>query len=82
MLDEGLIGPRNAYLCGDDITIADYLGSMMVLGGEAIECRFEAYPNISRWLGNMKKLKSWPSVNEAFYKYVVDPNKGKEFVRV
>ena len=30
----------------------------------------------------MKKLKSWPKVNEAFYKYVVDPNKGKEFVRV
>ena len=31
MLDESLIGPRNAFLCGDDITIADYLGSMMVL---------------------------------------------------
>ena len=82
VLDEGLIGPRNGYLCGDDITIADYLGSMMVLGGEAIQCRFEAYPNICRWLGNMKKLKAWPQVNEAFYKYVVDPNKGKEFVRV
>ena len=25
---------------------------------------------------------SWAKVNEAFYKYVVDPNKGKEFVRV
>jgi len=31
MLDESLIGPRNTFLCGDDITIADYLGSMMVL---------------------------------------------------
>ena len=30
----------------------------------------------------MKALKSWPKVNEAFYKYVVDPNKGKEFVRL
>ena len=82
VLDEDLIGSRNAYLCGDDITIADYLGSMMVLGGEAIQCRFEAYPNICRWLGNMKKQKSWAQVNEAFYKYVVDPNKDKEFVRV
>ena len=26
----------------------------------------------------MKSLKSWNSVNEAFYKYVVDPNKGKD----
>jgi hypothetical protein len=30
----------------------------------------------------MKKLRNWDKVNEAFYKYVVDPNKGKEFVRV
>jgi glutathione S-transferase len=82
VLDENIIGPRSAYLCGDAITIADYLGAMMVLGGEAIECNFRAYPNTSRWLGNMKALKSWPKVNEAFYKYVVDPNKGKEFVRI
>ena len=82
VLDENIIGPRSAYLCGDAISIADYLGAMMVLGGEAIECNFRAYPNTSRWLGNMKALKSWPKVNEAFYKYVVDPNKGKEFVRI
>ena len=82
VLDESLIGPRNAYLCGEAITLADYLGSMMVLGGEAIDCRFGSYPNICRWLGNMKKLKSWPKVNEAYYKYVVEPNKDKEFVRL
>jgi len=33
VLDEDLIGSRRAYLCGDEITIADYLGSMMILGG-------------------------------------------------
>ena len=82
VLDENLIGPKSAYLCGDEITIADYLGSMMVLGGEAIDCKLGTYPNICRWLGNMKALKSWPKVNEAFYKYVVDPNKGKEFVQL
>jgi glutathione S-transferase len=82
VLDADLIGPRNAFLCGNDITLADYLGSMMVVGGEAIRCQFEAYPNICRWLGNMKKLKSWSKVNEAFYQYVVEPNKDKEFVRV
>ena len=55
---------------------------MMVLGGEVIQCNLDAYPNISRWLGNMKALKNWAKVNEAFYKYVVDPNKEKEFVRL
>jgi glutathione S-transferase len=82
VLDQSLIGPKNGYLCGSEISLADYLGSMMVLGGEAIDCRFQAYPNICRWLGNMKALKSWNKVNEAFYKYVVEPNKGKEFLRV
>jgi len=82
VLDESLIGPRSAFLCGDDITLADDLGAMMVLSGEVINCKFGAYPNISRWLGNMKALKSWTKVNEAFYKYVVDPNKDKAFVRL
>jgi len=82
ILDENIIGPRNAFLCGDSITIADYLGAMMVLGGEAISCNLSAFPNVSRWLGNMRALKHWPKVNEAFYQYVVAPNKDKEFVRI
>jgi glutathione S-transferase len=82
VLNDDLIGPKNKFLAGDTITIADYLGAMMVLGNEAIECDIRAYPNIVRWLGNMKTLKNWGMVNEAFYKYVVEPNKGKEFVRL
>ena len=79
-LDQHVIGPRNGYLCGDAITLADYLGAIMLLGGEVIACNFGAYPNISRWLGNMKALKNWAGVNEAFYKYGVEPNKGKAFL--
>ncbi len=82
VLDESLIGPKAAYLVGNDLTLADYLGSIMALGGEAIDCKFANYPNICRWLGNMKKLKSWEGVNEAFYKFVVEPNKGKAFVQL
>lgn len=67
ILDANFIGPRNAYLCGDKITIADYLGAPMVTLGEVIRCDFSAYPNVRRWLGNMKGLKSWDKVNEAFY---------------
>jgi glutathione S-transferase len=78
-LDENLIGPRNNYLCGDSITLADYLGSIMALSLEAIGGNFNGYPNISRWLGNMKALPDWAKVNEAFYLYLVTPNKGKTF---
>ena len=82
VLDEAILGPRNAYLCGNEITLADYLGSIMTLGGEAIGCTFGNYPNVCRWLGTMKKLESWPKVNEAFYQYVVEPNKNKAFVEL
>jgi glutathione S-transferase len=82
VLDESLIGPRNAYLCGDEITIADYLGAIMTVGGEAIRVDYSAYPNVARWIGNMKALGNWAKVNEAFYKYVVEPNKDKEVVRL
>ncbi len=67
ILDQNLIGPRNGYLCGDRITIADYLGAEMVAVGELIRCNFAGYPNIERWLRNMKALKSWPKVHEVFY---------------
>jgi glutathione S-transferase len=82
ILDRSLLGPRNRFLCGDAITIADYLGAVMTLGGEAIGLDFAGYPNVQRWLATMKALPNWAKVNAAYYQYVVDPNKGKEFVRL
>jgi glutathione S-transferase len=80
ILDQSLIGPRNKFLCGDSITIADYLGAIMVIGGESIGADYSAYPNIRRWLDQMKALRSWQSVNAVFYQYLVEPNKGKSFL--
>ena len=40
-----------------------------------------AYPNIKRWLDNMKKLPSWPKVNEAFYGLVA-AMKNQQFVTI
>jgi glutathione S-transferase len=69
ILNDHYIGPKNNYLCGNQITIADYLGSAFVTLGEIVRCDFSPYPNIQRWLDNMKKLKSWPKVNEVFDGY-------------
>jgi glutathione S-transferase len=80
ILDQAILGPDNRFVCGNDMTIADYLGSIMALSAEAIGCDFSAYPNITRWMTTMKALKSWPEVNAAFYQYVVEPNKGQKFV--
>jgi glutathione S-transferase len=80
-LNDHWIGPKNQYLCGDEITIADYFGACLVTIGEWIGCDLAAYPNVKRWLDNMKKLKSWDEVNEVFNAFVA-ANKGKEFARV
>ena len=81
ILNDHWIGPNKQYLCGNQLTIADYFGAGIVSIGELIECDFSAYPNIKRWLDNMKKLKSWNDVNEAFNGFRA-ANTGKEFVRV
>jgi glutathione S-transferase len=70
LLNDHWIGPNKQYLCGDEITIADYFAAGIVTLGEVIRCDFSAYPNVSRWLDNMRKLPSWPKVNEAFHELV------------
>jgi glutathione S-transferase len=81
LLNDHWIGPKNQYLTGDQITIADYFGSGLVTLGELIGCDFSPYPNVQRWLGNMRKLSSWNSVNEAFYG-LREAVKAQNFVRI
>lgn len=81
ILDQSLIGPDKAYLCGDQITLADYLGAEMIALGELIGCKYAAYPNIERWLGNMKALPSWPKAHEAIDGFAASL-KDKSFVTI
>jgi glutathione S-transferase len=67
VLDENLLGPKKKYLCGDQITIADYFGAPFVGLGEIVRADYSAYPNVSRWLERMKTLKNWAKVHEIFY---------------
>jgi glutathione S-transferase len=80
VLDTHWLGQGKTYLCGDAITIADYFGACLVSIGELVGCDFADYPNIRRWLAEMRKLKSWPAVN-AVFENVAAGNKGKEFVK-
>jgi glutathione S-transferase len=67
LLNDHWIGPDRQYLCGNEITIADYFGICLLTLGEVLRFDFSAYPNVVRWLGNMKALESWPEINEALY---------------
>lgn len=79
VLNDHWLGPDKTYLCGGEITIADYLAVGLLTLGEVVRCDFSAYPNVVRWLGNMKQLQSWDSINEAFYGWA-DAVKDQEFV--
>ena len=39
ILDEHMLGEKN-YLCGDKITLADYLGAEIVAVGDIIRCDY------------------------------------------
>ena len=81
ILDERLIGPNKNFLCGNRITIADYMGSQVVAIGELIGCDFSPYPNVTRWLDNMKSLKSWGRVHEVFNGFA-GSLKGQKFTTI
>ena len=63
ILDEHLIGPKNAYLCGSEITIADSLGAPYLTAGEIVRCDYSRYHNITRGLGTMNALPKWDGVS-------------------
>jgi glutathione S-transferase len=69
VMDTHLLGSSNAFLCGSEMTIADYYAAPFVALAEAIGSDLSAYPNVKRWLGRMKQLKSWAKVNEAIDGY-------------
>jgi glutathione S-transferase len=81
VLDERLLGAGRKYLCGDEITIADYLGAGMVSLMEAINCNLGAYPNLARWFNTMKARPNWAKANEVFYG-MAGSFKGKTFETV
>jgi len=70
ILDENIIGSKRSFVCGDQPTLADYLGACMISLGEVIHLDYSAYPNVVRWLGNMKSLPYWIGVHQGFLQFV------------
>jgi len=62
ILNDHIIGDRR-YLCGNELTIGDYLASGILSLGEVIGCTFAGYPNVQRWYQAMRSLPNWQSAN-------------------
>jgi glutathione S-transferase len=79
ILNDYWLGPDKPYLCGDQITIADYFAIGIVTLGEVIGVDFSPYPNVQKWIARMKKLPNWDAVNEVF-NGLVESVKDQKFV--
>ena len=55
------------------------MGACFVTLGDVIRLNYSAYPNITRWLGDMKALPYWNSTQEVFYSHFVGAFKDKPF---
>ena len=80
ILDQCLIGPNRKFTCGEEITLADYLGVCYLTVGEVAHLRYDAYPNVLRWINTMKARPTWTKVNEGFYQYFVGGYKDGKFL--
>jgi len=81
LLNDHWLGPNRQYLCGEEVTIADYFAVALTTAGELIACDFKAYPNIARWLANMKQRPGYPKTYEVFLGFA-DSLKGQQFQRI
>ena len=55
-----------AFLGGQEPSIADYLGAAYVSIGDWVDFDISAYPNVVRWLNAMRARPSWSQVNGAW----------------
>ena len=55
------------FICGNEITIADYFGSGVVSAGDLIGYDLRPFANVNRWMNTMKALPTWDEVHAGFY---------------
>lgn len=64
VLDGAIIGDH-AFVAGDEISIADYLGAGIMSVGDVTRVDLAAYPNVARWMKSMRALPTWGKTMEA-----------------
>jgi glutathione S-transferase len=80
ILERNILGNRNTFLCGNDLTLADYFGVCILTLGEVAHLKYEAWTNVTRWINTMKARPTWAKVNEGFYQYFVGGYKDGRFL--
>jgi glutathione S-transferase len=61
---------KGGFLCGPELTIADYLGSSFIAIGDWIDYDLSAYPNVVRWMDAIKARPSWEQTRRDWYPFI------------
>jgi glutathione S-transferase len=69
VLDEVMLREQ-PYICGDRVTLADYLGLSFVLLGRVAAYDFAHYPNIQAWIARMQARPAYVPTYAAFDTFV------------
>lgn len=72
------LGGGKQYLCGADMTIADYFGFALVTAGELVHCDLAPYRNVTRWIGALKARPSYAQIYQVFTGFC-ESTKGQPF---
>jgi len=68
LLDRHWLGKKR-FLCGEELTLADYFGAPIVAQLDLIRANVAPFENVSRWMGEMQKLPSWQQVHAMHEQY-------------
>jgi glutathione S-transferase len=80
VLDEKILG-KHKYVCGDEVTIADFFGADIIHTGTLTGVSLKRFANVERWMAAMRALPSWGKVHEAVDGFAASL-KDKKFVAV
>ena len=60
------LGEAGPYVCGRDITIADYEGISQTTLADFVDFDFSPYPNVQAWIALMRERKGWDAAFAGF----------------
>ncbi|HWA61192.1 MAG TPA: glutathione S-transferase family protein [Caulobacteraceae bacterium] len=68
VLDRHMLADR--FVCGPDVTLADYLGGAYVGLSEAIGFDLSPWPKVAAWMDRLRARPGWDEVHAAFYGFL------------
>jgi glutathione S-transferase len=69
LLDERMLSDQ-PFVCGDQVSLADYMGLSFCLLGDVVGFDFALYPNVAAWIARMKARPSFAPTYAPFQTFV------------